>query len=1550
MKNFLLSVFLLFCINSYAQLIITNDTIICGNFNDTLYALSSDPSGITADDGHGSIIDIGFTFNFYGVPHSQLVISGNGYITFDLFNANQYSPWSINAPIPNPGNLPENAIMAPWQDLNPGVGGSIVYGIVGIAPNRKFIVTWCGVPMYSCTNLLHTSQIVLYEGSDKIEMFIENKPLCSTWNSGDGIHGLVDQASVNFDIVDDPVLLAPRNMGLQWTAVNEGWEFIPNSPAISYTINPIVYVPIIAGTTTWTDANGNILGTGPSLPVNIDSSTTYFATMTGSCSFGTIVDSVQITVPACFELALSSVSASCLGNDAEITCQPDTLLPSWQCELYDLSGINLATISNLSSVSHTFNNLLPGTYIVKVQSGISSTEDTIIVEQIQNLLTYQGDIQESNCLDQDGVITITPDQQYINYPWDISLASIFGDTIQSINQLNTSSFEFSNMVTGEYIVSILDASGCLFIDTLDLNPVPNPLVMQTNVSHVSCYGGSDGEIGVFLDNGLLPYTFYINGVENLSPPPYDSLFTGLSEGVYVITGIDSDSCGLRDTVYIDAPQFPLQVLSSNSVVICDTSLGGSAYAYAAGGSPYSDGGYTFEWYNTNWGSITVGDSISNLGVGDYFLEVTDSNGCQENIPITVTAPQLSLSITPQLFGVVCTGDDDGAAVVFTGGGTSPYDYIWSDLLGNMLDTSNNITLSDTLSGLLAGSYHLLVTDDAGCTEEITFNIGEPSIALEIASVLVVDSIDCYGDEDGRGVVYMVNGSGSPIYSYLWDNGETTNEAYTLSGGWHSVMVSDIRGCVVQDSVYIPENSIIESNLIVDQPVSCFGYNDGIAIVSSSGGSSSIYTYYWSHQLAQIDSVNTDTASALSPGGYYVITIDNLGCTVIDSIYFSEPDPLYVHAQEILEVTCNGDSTGTAYALGYGGTPPYYFDWMINNVSSTSNDSSIVNTLFSVLDTVKLVDSRGCIATDTVMIHQPEILEVSILDSVLAYCVGVNTASATASVTGGTTPYTYEWDDNLIFPQITIGASNLGAGMYTVTVTDYRGCIAEEDVDLTTYSAPLSAYINAIGPSANSVSCYGVNDGALTVQIDSIDFGTPPYTYQWFGSSVISANDSIFNLSSGAYSVTVTDANGCSIIRNQQLTSPPPLLYDVISFNNSTCLGSCDGEMTLNIQGGVSPYIAHLLNNHTGSSTTNSIITNTFVNGVCTGDYTVLVQDANACDAVLMLGGSDQAVLDTTINTDVSIAVIQDIDCYGASTGEIAVLAPQSDPLYSYTWLDLNGDTISTNTTVNSLLAGDYILHAGYDHITGCITFDTLTVSQSTLIYSNAIVTDASCNGYNDGSIITTTFGGIGPYTYLWSPIPSSSNTVSNVPSGSYDLTITDANNCSVIENYTVGAPASLTAAVTASQTYILNTSVSGGTPPYSYSWVEQTQTGVVLGTSSSYVVGSNGTYYVLVTDANNCTSQSNSTTYLETGIFDLDNSIALNIYPNPFRNEMTIDFGQRISKGIVKIVDAYGKVIERHEILDTDKYIIKRTNKATGVYFMEIEIGKTKLNSKIIIK
>ncbi|MGY8917894.1 MAG: hypothetical protein ACKVJ6_06435, partial [Flavobacteriales bacterium] len=408
-----------------AQIIISNDTAVCGSYEDTLYALSANQSSMSVDDQHDVLVPIGFTFNFYGVPYTSLVVSGNSYITFDGTQASAYSPWSINQAIPNPANLPENAIMAPWQDINTGIGGAVYYGMIGIAPNRMFVVTWCAVPMYSCTSDLYTAQVVLYEGSDKIEMFLQDKPLCASWNGGNGVHGLVDATSANWDIVTDPTFAAPRNFGLQWTATNEGWEFLPNTPANSYTINSITYIPVVAGSNTWTDANGNILGTGPTLPVNISSSTTYFASIVGSCASGILSDSIEITVSACFDLDLTATQASCLGNDATITCSPDTLLPLWNAELLDMNGSLVLSALNLSGSSYTFTNLFPGTYIVNVAAGISNSQDTIVVTQIPNPVTINSTPVGVSCYNgNNGQVGIWPSGGLAPYIFLIN-----GDTI-----------------------------------------------------------------------------------------------------------------------------------------------------------------------------------------------------------------------------------------------------------------------------------------------------------------------------------------------------------------------------------------------------------------------------------------------------------------------------------------------------------------------------------------------------------------------------------------------------------------------------------------------------------------------------------------------------------------------------------------------------------------------------------------------------------------------------------------------------------------------------------------------------------------------------------------------------------------------------------------------------------------------------------------------------------------------------------------------------------------------------------------------------------------
>ena len=1093
----------------------------------------------------------------------------------------------------------------------------------------------------------------------------------------------------------------------------------------------------------------------------------------------------------------------------------------------------------------------------------------------------------------------------------------------------------------------MDNSGCGLTDTVVLPQAPSPLTYETNVTHVSCYGGSDGEIGLLLEKGLLPYTFYIDGVENLDPPPYDSLFADLSEGTYIITGIDSDSCQITDTVEIMSPQFPLQILSSNSVTICDSSAEGSALAYAAGGSPYSDGSYIFEWFDDNGVSLGIGESVSGLTIGNYYLEVTDSNGCDVFTSINVSTPQLPLTISPELYNVSCTGDSTGIAIASASGGFAPYDYNWMYLNGSSIYTSSAPPFADTVV-LAAGSYHLIVEDAAGCTKDIVFDITESSLRLAIDAVLVVDPIDCYGDSDGRAVVQMISGSGTPTYSYLWDNGEDSVVANSLTGGWHTVEVIDTRGCLVIDSVNIPENSLIVSVFSIMDSVSCYGESDGKIQVSTYGGvqlfTSPFYDYFWSTG-ADSTANNIDN---LSHGSYYLITRDALGCVVVDSIYLSEPDPLYVNAQEILRVSCYGDSTGQSFAYGVGGTVPYTFTWVLNSiVDASATDSSIVNTLYSGVDTVILEDARGCIAQDTVMIHQPDALEVSIVDSVYAYCVGVNTVELTAGVFGGTSPYTYEWDDVLFAPQTTVTASNLEAGTYTVVVTDMRGCEDSVTVNMDSVSSTMAVLISV----GNTVSCYGSNDGVLVALASS---GQGPYTYQWVGPSGTNTNDTIINLLPGNYSVTATDANGCLVNTYEQLIEPSPLLYKVLSLMPSTCLGSCDGEVELYIQGGVGPYTALFTENITSQSTLFNVNDSSIINSVCTGDYTVSVQDANSCDAVLIGGASNQAVLNTTITTDVDLDIQAQVNvlCNGTATGVLQVLNPNINPYYTYSWQNASGNIIGEDNSIDSLLAGTYVLSANYLNFSGCTTTDTVTITEITIIHSSSMIEDVDCNGNSTGIINTTTLGGTSPYSYNWTPPQSNNDTIENLSEGIYILSITDVNNCQQTQTYTVTEPLALQLTIDSVQTYILTSVISGGTSPYGYSWRKQPQASNEIGIGSTYVVGSYGTYYVIVTDANGCEIASNTITYEEIILGVLDAvDININIYPNPFKKQTTVDFGRVVKKATINVTDVYGKQVEAYIVSNANKHILKRNNKASGIYFVEIEVGgQEKVIFKLIVQ
>ena len=448
-------------------------------------------STMAIDDMHDAIVSIGFNFDFYGTTYNQCVISGNGYITFDSTQANLYSPWSINQAIPNPGQMPENAIMAPWQDINTGVVGNIFYGTTGVPPNRMFIVIWHEVAMFSCTNLLHTSQVVMHEGSNKIEMFIQDKPLCLTWNAGAAVQGLVDATSTNFDIVDDPILLSPRNWPLAWTSTNEGWEFLPNTTN-GYIINQITYTPILGVTSSIINWQWDMGGTGnyvngtDSTSQNpifcYDTSGTYNVFLIVTDDNGLVDTTNNLVVVNCPPLADFMSDIVCEGECTSFTDLSSILIPmggliaNWDWDMGGSGTYSFGTSSISQTPMFCYDNC--GSYIASlIVTDDNGCHDTIyqVVEvlcnPIANFFLSPGDtcVGDTICFTNASVNGGDP---IVAFDWD------FGDGGSS--SINSPCYIYTN--AGIYIVTltITDSSGCsdtytqsIFIDSCNTSTVLN---------------------------------------------------------------------------------------------------------------------------------------------------------------------------------------------------------------------------------------------------------------------------------------------------------------------------------------------------------------------------------------------------------------------------------------------------------------------------------------------------------------------------------------------------------------------------------------------------------------------------------------------------------------------------------------------------------------------------------------------------------------------------------------------------------------------------------------------------------------------------------------------------------------------------------------------------------------------------------------------------------------------------------------------------------------------------------------------------------------------
>ena len=226
------------------------------------------------DDSYSGVIDIGFDFCFYGNIYNQLLISTNNYLTFDLTDANGYSPWNTY-PIPSalpPGQV-LNAIMGPWMDLNPANGGELFYNVYGVAPFRRFVVSFEDFGYFSCAGLQFNGQIKIFETTNVIEIHIQDQPLCATWNGGESVLGIVNEDESQF-------LIEAGWNNTQLTGNNQAFRFVPDGANNANVI--------------WEDDLGNVIGNGTDIVVAPLTTTTY--TVTASECPDTYSDDVTVFV------------------------------------------------------------------------------------------------------------------------------------------------------------------------------------------------------------------------------------------------------------------------------------------------------------------------------------------------------------------------------------------------------------------------------------------------------------------------------------------------------------------------------------------------------------------------------------------------------------------------------------------------------------------------------------------------------------------------------------------------------------------------------------------------------------------------------------------------------------------------------------------------------------------------------------------------------------------------------------------------------------------------------------------------------------------------------------------------------------------------------------------------------------------------------------------------------------------------------------------------------------------------------------------------------
>ncbi|MFN5878355.1 MAG: gliding motility-associated C-terminal domain-containing protein, partial [Flavobacteriales bacterium] len=437
------------------------------------------------------------------------------------------------------------------------------------------------------------------------------------------------------------------------------------------------------------------------------------------------------------------------------------------------------------------------------------------------------------------------------------------------------------------------------------------------------------------------------------------------------------------------------------------------------------------------------------------------------------------------------GGSNGQATANATGGTGTLTYLWS---------TTPAQSNQTATGLVAGNYNVTVTDGSGCTGTASVTITQPTSAVTVTTTSTAATC---GSTNGTATANGTGGTGTITYSWNTTPAQTTATATGLGVGVYTVTATDVNGCQSTATANI-SSSFGPTVTITPQQVSCFGGSNGQATANATGGTGTL-TYLWSTTPAQ----TTQTATGLIAGNYSVLVTDGNGCTGTASVTITQPTSAVTVTTTSTAATC-GSNNGTATADGTGGTGTITYSWNTTPVQTSATATGLGVGVYTVTAT----DANGCTATSSTTVNNTGAPTITITSQNDPDCNNGNNGTATVSASGGNGTLNYTWNTNPA--QTGTTASNLSAGTYTANVTDANGCSASV---LVTIGNPAAIIATVSITNANCAAA----DGSATVTATG---GTGTLSYSW-NTTPAQTTATASGLVPGSYSVTITDANGCS---------------------------------------------------------------------------------------------------------------------------------------------------------------------------------------------------------------------------------------------------------------------------------------------------------------------------------------------------------------------------------------------------------------------------------------